>query len=380
MNRIALQMLVGDRAKYLGLIFGIAFATLLMSQQMSIFAGLLARTASQIRDIPEADIWVMDPRVQYLDEVEPLPDTAVGRVRGVAGVEWAVPLYKGQAIARASDGMLQQVILMGLDDATLTGAPRKMILGDMNNLREPDALIMDKDGFRHIWPDEELSLGKVIELNERRAKIVGICETEPPFMTAPVVFTRYSLAAQYVPQKRNQMSYVLVRAAAGSDIAQLCDTIEENTGFVALSANDFSWKTINYFLRRTGIPVNFGITILLGFIVGAAITGQTFFLFIVDNIRQFGALKAIGVGNLRILLMVLLQAAVVGLIGYGVGIGLAALFFEITDANVPNLRGMRLPWQVMLIALVATSLIITLVSVVSIRRVLVTDPAEVFRG
>ncbi|MGE3181703.1 MAG: ABC transporter permease [Phycisphaerae bacterium] len=380
MNRIALKMLIGDRAKYVGLIFGIMFATLLMSQQMSIFVGILSRTASQIRDIPEAAIWVMDPRVQFVDEVEPLPDTAVGRVRGVPGVEWAVPLYKGQAIARAADGLLQQVILMGLDDATLTGAPRKMLLGDLKNLREPDALIMDSAGFRHIWPDEELSLGKVIELNERRAKIVGICESAPPFMTAPVVFTRYSLAAQYVPQKRNQLSFVLVRPEQGANEDALCSAIEAQTGLVALRSQQFIWKTLSYYLRRTGIPINFGITILLGFIVGAAITGQTFFLFIVDNMRQFGALKAIGVSNGRILMMVLLQAAVVGLIGYGIGIGLAALFFETTNAKVPNLRGIRLLWQVMMIAFGAMTVIITLVSVISIRRVLVTDPAEVFRG
>ena len=69
MNRVALKMLTGDRAKYLGLVFGIAFATLLMSQQVSIFIGLMTRTASQIVDVREADVWVMHPRVKYIDEI-----------------------------------------------------------------------------------------------------------------------------------------------------------------------------------------------------------------------------------------------------------------------------------------------------------------------
>ena len=85
MNGVALKILLGDRAKYLGLIFGIAFSTMLMSNQISIFAGLMLRTAGQILDAREADIWVMDPRVEYVDEIEPMTDMQLGRVRGVEG-------------------------------------------------------------------------------------------------------------------------------------------------------------------------------------------------------------------------------------------------------------------------------------------------------
>jgi putative ABC transport system permease protein len=61
---------------------------------------------------------------------------------------------------------------------------------------------------------------------------------------------------------------------------------------MALSNQSFAWMTSSYYLRRTGIPINFGTTVLLGFIIGAAITGHTFYLFTVGNIKQFGALKA----------------------------------------------------------------------------------------
>ena len=84
--------------------------------------------------------------------------------------------------------------------------------------------------------------------------------------------------------------------------------------------------TINYYLLYTGIPFNFGITALLGFLVGTAIAGQTFYNFTIENIKQFGALKAMGATNVRIVGMILLQALVVGLLGYGIGVGLAALF------------------------------------------------------
>ncbi len=54
MTWIALRMLTGDRSKYLGLIFGVTFATLLMTQQVSIFMGILTRTGNQILEVRDA--------------------------------------------------------------------------------------------------------------------------------------------------------------------------------------------------------------------------------------------------------------------------------------------------------------------------------------
>jgi putative ABC transport system permease protein len=129
----------------------------------------------------------------------------------------------------------------------------------------------------------------------------------------------------------------------------------------------------------TGIPINFGITVFLGFVVGTAVAGQTFYLFTVENIRQFGALKAMGVSNVRLVGMILLQALVVGAVGYGLGMGLTALFFEWTK-NLVHLQGYFLPWQVMAVTGAAVLLIVVLASLMSIRRVLVLEPAVVFRG
>ncbi|MFO1069021.1 MAG: ABC transporter permease [Geminicoccaceae bacterium] len=380
MHAVALRMLTGDRAKYLGLVIGIAFATLLMSQQVSIFIGLMSRTASQILDVGEAQVWVMDPRVQYVDEIEPLTDTALDRVRGVPGVAWAEPFYKGLTVARATDGVLQQVILMGVADASLAGAPRAMVMGDPRDLRQPDAMIIDRAGFMFIWPGEPLQLGKVLELNDRRAVIVGIAESSPPFTTFPVVYTRYSDAMGFIGQQRKQMSFVIARAEDGTDPAALARRITEQTGLKAMTRLDFAWATVDYYIARTGIPVNFGITVALGFLVGAAIAGQTFFLFVVENQKQFAALKAMGVSGMRIVGMVLLQGLVVALVGYGLGIGACALFFETTGRASINLRGFMLHPEVMAGTAVAVLVIVMLASLASIRRVLTVDPATVFRG
>jgi putative ABC transport system permease protein len=378
MNFVAVKMLTGDRAKYLGLIFTISFASMLMAHQASIFAGLMWRTTSQIQDVRDAEIWVMDPRLRYVDEIEPLTANDLYRVRGVEGVEWAVRLFKGTARSKSPGGHMRSVMLIGFDDVTLVGAPRKIKLGSIADVRRPDAVIVDEAGYRDLWPGEPLELGKTVEMNDRRGVVVAIADSSPPFQTLPVVYTRYSQAVQYVGRERKQLSFVLVHPKAGTDIPALLDRIRTQTGLAARTREQWSWDTVKYYLANTGIPVNFGITVSLAFVVGAVVAGQTFYLFTIENLKQFGALKAIGVSNRRLVGMILLQALIVGGIGYGIGMGLAAAFFE-TTKNIIHLRGFALLWPIMAGTGVAVMAIIVCASLLSIRRVLVLEPAAVFR-
>jgi putative ABC transport system permease protein len=379
MNFVALRMLTGDRSKYLGLIFAIAFSSFLIAQQISIFAGLLNRMRSQIFDITDGDLWVMDPATQYVDEVYALRDDALYRVRGVEGIRWAVPLFKGQPVARALNGRFRSVILMGLDDASLAGAPHKMILGSIGSLRDPEAVIIDLAGYHFLFPGQPPRLGDVLEMNDRRARIVGISDASAPFTSFPVMFTRYSLAVNYVGRQRTQMSFVLAKAEPGVKLADLARRIQAATGLRAVSDGDFGAMTISYYMAHTGIPVNFGLTVAIGLIVGTVVAGQTFYIFTIENLKQFGALKAIGTTNLRIVGMILLQAMLVGAMGYSIGMGMTACFFAIT-VHQEATRGIVLLWQCMAGTGAVVLFIVAVASLMSIRRVLKLEPAIVFRG
>ena len=378
MNWVAWKMLTGDRTKYLGIVFGVAFGSVLIAHQTSIFVSLMRRTVSQILDVADADVWVMNENVQSVDELRPLADSEINVVRGVPGVAWAVGLYKGMVTARQPNGTHRQLILMGLDDSSLVGAPREMLLGELSDLRQPDAVIIDKAGYSYLFPDQPYQIGATLEINDRRAVVVGICKASPPFQTFPILFARYQVARQYAPPERNVLSFVLVKTADGTDPEQLCRVIQQRTGRLALTTSQFAWRTVGYYIKSTGIPINFGITVALGFIVGTAIAGQTFYLFTIENLKQFGNLKAMGVTNWTIIQMILLQATVVGVLGYGIGIGLSAGFFELTK-DVTHLAGFQTPWPVALLTAGAVALIVILASLLSIRRVLVLEPAVVFR-
>ncbi|MGL5097779.1 MAG: FtsX-like permease family protein [Planctomycetia bacterium] len=380
MNWIALKMLTGDRSKFLGIVFGISFAALLMGQQSSIFCGLMLNTTSQIRDIQGATLWIMDRNVQFIDDIKPLSDNDLYRVRGVSGVQWAVRLYKGMTRARLENGNFQQVIMLGLDDATMVGAPREITFGSLADLRKPDAVIMDEGGWNYLWPETPFAPGKILEMNDKRAVIVGLCKASPTFQTFPIVYARYSQAIRFTPRERKVLSFVLAEPQPGLDPLVVARRIEEQTGLGALHRDEFFWRTIGYYMRRTGIPINFGITIALGFIVGSAIAGQTFYLFTIENLKQFGSLKAMGVSNLRLVGMIMLQAAVVGLLGYGLGIGMATMFGIVMGAAAKSVPpAFYMPWQILIGVAGAVVLIAVLAALVCIRKVIVLEPAVVFK-
>ena len=389
MNWVALRMLTGDRTKYLGIVFGVSFAALLMGQQMAIFCGLMRNTTSQIRDLEGADLWVMDKSVQFVDDVKPMNENKLLRVRGVDGVAWAVKLYKGIGRAKLADGNYQQVILLGLDydnkdaQGRVVGQPRdeRIVVGDWNELSRPDTVFLDEFGWSYMYGlDAPFVRGKTLEINNKRAEIVGLVKCNPTFQTFPILYTQYKQALNYNPPESKQLSFILVKAQDGVAPEQVCQAIEERTGLVAKTNDQFFWSTIDYYMKRTGIPINFGITVLLGFVVGCAIAGQTFYLFTIENIKQFGSLKAMGVSNLRLVRMILLQALVVGVIGYGIGIGGAAgfgLVFETFVKGTPP--AFYFGWQIPLITAVAVFLIITAAALISMKRVLFLEAGVVFR-
>jgi putative ABC transport system permease protein len=386
MNRIALRMLMGDRAKYIGIIFGITFASLLITQQMSVFTGIMYRTFATITDIAQPQLWVMDPKVAYIDDIKPLQSTQLFRVRSVEGVEWAVPFYKGLLRARLANGTFQSVSVLGIDDATLLGGPAVMVEGRLEDLRRTDGVIVDEVAARTRlakpssapnMPPEPLRIGDTLEINDRRATVVGLCRTTRSFQSQPVIYTTFTRATSFAPRERKLLSFVLVGVAPGHDEAAVAERIEQRTGLQAVRREDFMWKTVMYFIKFTGIPINIGTAVLLGFIVGTAIAGMTFFNFTQDNLKQFGALKAMGASNWVLLRMTILQSMTVGTIGYGLGVGAASLFGYLARNSE---LAFRMPWQVLLISAGAVLVICVLSAVFSIIKVMRLEPAIVFKA
>jgi putative ABC transport system permease protein len=379
MYTIALKMLFGDRTRYFMLVSSLAFCSLLMNQQTSIFSGLMIWTTAIIRNT-QAEIWVMDPKVAQVNESKALRDTDLFRVRSVSGVAWAVPFYSTVQQVRLADGNFKTVQLIGLDSATLIGTPSKILEGKLSTLRQSKAVFVDRVGLEKLSENRStpLKLGDTFEINDKEARIVGVFEAARSFFGYPQVFTTYERATEFAPKIRKNMSFILVKPLEGFDVKTVTTQISKETGLKALSEKEFFWSTVWWFVRNTGIPISFGTTLLLGFIVGVGIAGQTFYSFIIENLGNLGALKAMGASKSLLYRMIILQAIIVGVIGYGIGLGFASLFGLATlkSGQPPFVMPFHIPLSILAMVL----LICTISAAIAIRRISKLETAEVFRG
>jgi len=378
MYRIAIKMLLGDRSKYIMLVSALTFAALLMTQQIGVFVGLMRWTTATLRN-SYAEIWVVDPTVQQLNEVKPMRDTDLSRVRSVEGVKWAVPLYQGVQQVRIADGRSKSILFLGLDPATLIGLP-PIISGSSQDLLQDNAIFIDKLGTKLLStdPKKPLKIGDIFEINDHEVRIVGILDTERSFFGYPYVYTTYERALNFIPKVRKNLSFVLVKPKEGLDPSTVARSIEIETGLRAYTEHEFFWATIVWFFKNTGIPISFGITILLGFVVGMAVAGQTFYMFILENLRNLGALKAMGASDGLIAKMLMLQALFVGFIGYGIGIGLASIFgwYAVEKKEPPFF----ITFEVLLFIFSSILFICIISALIGIRKIQKLDVSEVFHA
>jgi putative ABC transport system permease protein len=359
----------------------------------------MSRTFAFVGEVGHLDLWVFDPTQSFVDDQKPLRSTAIDRVRGVEGVAWAAPLYKSLLVATLPNGVRRSVDVVGIDADTLAGGPAEVVAGSLADLRLPDAVMVEIGSsqqqlrlpadlapgaipapgqvFDPNGPTRDVEVGDILELNERRARVVGLVKCAETFVAAPTVYTTYARALSYAPQSRRVMSAVLVTANEGEDVAALAERIRTQTGLEALDPNAYAMRTLSYWMRETGIPINFGIAIALGFFVGVAIAGQMFYNFTLDNLRYFGAFKAMGASTWRLLGMVALQALVAGVLGLGLGLG-AVSAFGLNAAG--GKLAFKMLWQIPLIAAGAVLIICILASVISMWKVVRLDPADVFKG
>lgn len=296
MNLVAIKMLVGDRMKYIALVLGIAFASLLITQQASIFTGYARQTSIWIHESAAADLWVMDEQVEHTRDLKPMQDTMLNRVRGVGGVQWAVPMNMFSANIILPDGTRKNARFIGIDDATLIGAPPEMVEGKLEDLRADRAVLMNADMAdgplmlsRLAGTERPLCVGDRLSADDNELVITGSYRASKEFFWEPIFYTTFSRAKFIDKERRKQLNYVMVKIAPGVELRDVQRQIDAIPGIKALSNDEFANATMWWILNETGILINFGITILLGVVIGLLVSGQTLYTFVLDNLRNFGA-------------------------------------------------------------------------------------------
>ena len=373
--RIGFKLLVNDKAKFSALLIGITFAVFLMMQMTAIFAGILNRAFSTVTNIGAA-MWIMDPAVNTATSPIPMPDYVLAATRSMNGVSYAVPIFMGGAMVKLADGTYQSANVVGLDDATLFGRP-ELEQGNIQDIYADNTFFVVHDAeFAKL---ESPAIGTTFELNDHRARIVGIARVAANGLNGvPTLYTTYNRAREYLPTTRFKMSYVLVQPKNAAAVAGIKAQVAK-LGYVAFTKEEFNQRITNFYTYKTGIGTNILLMTVIAFIVGLSISGQTFYTFILENLEKFGALKAIGAQGRELVYMILFMALFTALTGYGLGIGMVTLMIEIFRLRLPNYAAM-ITFGNLGLAFGMVLLIAGISSYIGIRKVLKIEPFDIFRG
>lgn len=393
---VALRMLLGDRAKYAGLIFGITFTSFLVTFAASYFTGFMTQGFALITENGTADVWVMDPAVNSVEQTTNLPWWALQRVRSVPGVRSAVPLVLGTAEGRFPNGRFQAFQVIGVDDATLSGLPALRNGVSPLALRTPDAVVVDSGGtsgkldtplraadqWPHVRPHlhvptRELAPGDELLVNDHRVLVVGRSEGLPRFPPRPLMYTTLTNAMRILLPERRRLTFVLATAAPGVSPRELASRIEARTGLRARSSADFKADTVRWILTNSEDVGDIAAMLTLAMSVGFGVTGVMLYMFTQENLRQYAVLSAMGTTPRVLLSMIFAQAGLCALLGSGLGIGLCSIIGELAEmAGYP----FRIMWFTPLFGGLMVLIVSIVAAALSARPVLKLPPMLVFAG
>lgn len=373
---LAIKSMLADRGKLATSLLGVAFAVVLVNLQGGLLLGLIEKT-SLLVDCGQADIWVGHRHTHNVDVGSLIPERWIQRIRGLEGVERAEPYLVMYSEARVGDGRFEPVIVVGCEQASLLGNAWAMAEGNAAAVRQPHGILVDRYDAEKLG---HCRVGDVLEINGRRARVVGLTDGIVGFSTNPYVFTTLERARQeYVPGLAPEYcSFFLVKARPGQDVPELVDRIRQQVPQLDVyDRATYSRMCMHYWLTRTGIGISFGLAAFLGLLVGLAVVGQTLYASVTQRLREFATLKALGAADGCVGRFVLAQAVGNAVLGSAVGLLLAlAIALSATSPRAPiHCNGWIAAGSIVLITVVC--LLAAWLPYWRVRRI---DPAAVLRG
>jgi len=374
MASLAWRNLFHDKVRLSVTLTGIVFAIVLIVVQVGLFIGFTSTTSALI-DHSGADLWVMADRVPYLEQANPFSERKLYQVLATPGVASAEKYIARFSDWQRPDGGHEGIIIVGFNPDNPLGGPWNLVAGRPEDVKSPDAVLLDtfyreKLGVTH--------LGQVVEIQGRRARVVGFTQGIRSFTTSPYVFTSFKNALGYGLLREDQTLFILVKAAPGTDVRALQRTLAAHLEDVdVFTTAEFSGKTRFYWMFTTGAGIAVLLAAVMGLIVAVVVVAQTIYATTMDHLREFGTLKAMGASNRYIYRVIIQQAVLSAVIGYVLAL-VASLF--IVRASASGGAAILLPWELgAAMFFVALAMCIG-ASIVSINKVTKLDPAMVFKG
>ena len=371
MARLGWKMMVSDRLKLAGTVAGVVFAVVLAVQQLSILFGLLHKNTMFV-ERAGADIWVASPGTELLQAGPLLSQGTLERARVDEDVTLAAPLVIGGGTIKKPAGGGEPLTLVGTELPHLLGGPWNVVAGSAEALREPDTILVE-DSQREKFGG--LNLGSTREVNGQRVHVGGFVWGLLPF-GPPYTFAEIDVARRLTSTPDGRYHYVLVRLRDGADPVAVAGRLERSLPDAKVMTTQAFSKSITSYLLREQLGISFGTSTSFGLIIGFVIVALSMFSSVLDNLREFGTLKAIGCKNRDLVMLLLAQSVGYALIGSFVGLG-------IVTQMAGGLRAAELTVVIpdVLFALTPAVMLVicVLASVLALLRIRKLEPGMVFR-
>jgi len=372
MAGVGLAMMLHDRIKLLGTLAGVFFAVILTDQQAGTFLGLLDKNTMFVEH-SGADVWIVPPDTKQLIPGKALADTALYIARGSPGVAWAEPLLYGIADVALPSGGSEEVSLSGSEPPRFAGGPWNLVAGTKEVLRLPDAVVFEDSQREKLGG---INLGSLRELNGRRVRAAGFTWGLLPF-APPYAFANAALARTILHVPPGRVSFVLVGVEPGLDPAAVAAAMQKRLPEVeVITRTALQHDIVVYLLTKTALGISFATSTLFGLFIGLVIVSLSMFSSVIDNIRQFGTLKALGTTTSDLAKLLAVQSLIYGLTGSL--IGLTAILGVAAVTRSPSLALILPPAYVIGTVFVMVVLCV-FASALSLLRLRKVEPAMVFR-
>ncbi len=374
MVSIARSMLLFDWRRYLAAVLAVTFSGLLVIVQLALLLGMFS-TVSVVIDQSTADLWIGYRNTKSVDLGRPITREADARAwahRGVERVEHYVSAYGD---LRRDDGTPVSVMINGIDVSPAALAFASLLSPAQRALLQaPDAILIDAADTRKLGA----RVGTVVEINGKRACIVGVVEGLRAIGGVNVVASR-ATARTLAPETAKAPTFSLVRLKPGYAADIVAAEIADNANaprYSVWTASDFSMRSQTYWLLESGAGIGSGFASLLALLVGLVITSQTLSGAILASIKEFAALRALGVSQGDLRAVVIEQAAWVGLAGLTVTALLTAVAAWLGHMGR---IAMSYPWWMLLAAAAALMGIAVISGLLALRPLLQAEPASLLR-
>jgi putative ABC transport system permease protein len=375
---IARRNLFHSKVKLATATVGVAFSTVLVTCLGGLFVGT-SRQATGLIDHAGADIWIAAPGTRSIGLGEPISERRLYQAMCRPGVLWAEPVVLQFSNWRLRDGRQEVAQIVGLIPHSRLNLPWNMAVGTRAGVLHDDGVIIDeRERTRFGAVERPLAVDDRVEILNCHARVAGFSRDVGSFTTIPYVFTTQKQAQRYTSISGGETNYVAVKASPGTSVEDLKRSLGHSIPFVdVMTAGEFSKRTRAYWIFGTGLGLGIIFAAGLGLVVGSVVVSQTIYAATLERLAEYGTLKALGMSNQRLTLIIVEQALWIG----GLGFALGAVCGAAVGGSMPSWHlPVEIPLWLYGLTLVVTLGMCVASSVTSVIRVFRLPPAVVFRG